>query len=174
MQWSHSTVTNSQKQLFVLIYDVFYFSIRFGIFNFTVKMCIALIESKNLSRKNVAAFFDRKWMLFPICIQISNRNIIMISKKKHPFKCAKKITNTFTFEFIDLVYSIELIKSDEQSDNVRNLVSFKYSTNSKFSGTNWHSRNNSLDVNMSTSFVILDFFINSRFRDNLISIVFFT
>ena len=97
-----------------------------------------------------------------------------VFKKKLFFKCVSKIMNTFTFEFIDLIYSIEIIKSNEQNDDVQNLVSSAYSANFKFSKTNRHFRNNSFDVDTSASFVIFDFFIDSRFRDNLISIIFFT
>ena len=96
-----------------------------------------------------------------------------VFEEKLPSKCAKKITDTLTSEPIDLVYSIELIESDEQSDGVRSLISSKYSTNSKFSETNWHSRDNSLDVDTLASSVIFDSFIDSRFRDNLVSIAFF-
>ena len=97
-----------------------------------------------------------------------------VFKKKLPFKCVSKITNTFTFEFIDLVYSIELIESNEQNDDVRNLINFEHFANFKFFETNWHFRNINVDVDTSTSFVIFDFFVDSKFRDNLISIVFST
>ena len=57
-------------------------------------------------------------------------------EEKLPFKCASKITDTFTPESIGLIYSIELFESDEQSDGVRSLVSSEYSANFKFSETN--------------------------------------
>ena len=72
------------KQSLVLIYDALYPSIQLGIFNFTAKMCTALIESKKLPRKSAAALLGRRWMLSPICTQTSNRNTIMPSRKNFP------------------------------------------------------------------------------------------
>ena len=91
-------------------------------------------------------------------------------EEKLPSRCASKITDTLTPEPIGLVYPVELIKPDEQSDGVRSLASSKYSANSKFSETDWHSRGSSLDVDTPASSVISDSFIDPRLRDNLVSI----
>ena len=118
------------------------------------------------------------------CISQSKMNVIfdlysnLESKHNHVFieknlffKCACKITSTLTLESIDLVYSIELIESNEQSDDVRSLISSVYSANFKFFETNWQSRDTNLDVDTSALLIIFDSFIDSRLRDNLVSII---
>ena len=86
-----------------------------------------------------------------------------VFKKELFFRCASKITNTLTSESIDLVYSIEIIESNEQNDDVRSLVSSAFSANFKFLKTNRHSSNSSLDVNTPASSGISDSFIDSNF-----------
>lgn len=91
-------------------------------------------------------------------------------EEKLPSRCASKITDTLALEPIGLVYPVELIEPDDQSDGVRSLASSAYSANSKFSETNWHSRGAILDVGTPASSVISDSFIDPRLRDNSISI----
>lgn len=134
--------------------------------------CVDRIK-KIIAKKRRCIFRSKMNIIFDLYSNFESKHHY-IFEKKFFFKCASKITNTFTFEFIDLVYSIELIKSNKQSDNVRNLVNFKYFANFNFFKTNWHSRNNNFDVDTPASFVIFDIFIDSKLRDNLISIVFFT
>jgi hypothetical protein len=99
----------------------------------------------------------------------SKHNYAFIEKKIF-FRCANKLTNTLALESTDLIYSIELIESNEQSHDVRSSVSFAYSANFKFSETNWHFEHTRLDIDTSTSFVVFDSFLDLRLRDKSISI----
>ncbi len=83
-------------------------------------------------------------------------------EKKILFRCASKLKNTLAFEFIDLIYSIELIELNEQSHDVRSSVSSAYSANFKFSETNWHFEHTKLDIDTKAWFVVFDSFVIVR------------
>ena len=71
-------------------------------------------------------------VIFDLYSNFESKHDYVFIEKKFFFKCVNKITNTLAFEFIDLIYSIELIESNDQNDDVRNLINFAYFANFKF------------------------------------------
>jgi hypothetical protein len=97
--------------------------------------CVNQIR-KVTTKKHHCIFRSRMKIILKLHLHFELKHDYALIKRKIFFKCVNKLTNTFAFEFINFIYSIELIKSNKQNHNVRSLISFAYFANFKFFETN--------------------------------------